>query len=178
MKLFALYLLASLDGLLCGFHTAAGRCPLIRTRSYYVRALFRGFLAAQFASLLGLLSLLFFLSFSSHRFELRGDLESSAARMLWVFLPYAFIVLLSLSLRLMPSTDLRSATSVFALGPLTAIRPVTMIVGVSSGIYSSRFWESRALSLIVLALMLSVESVLDHLAVHKQSLEISEHIRK
>jgi hypothetical protein len=26
--------------------------------------------------------------------------------------------------------------------------------------------------------MLSVESVLDHLAAHKQSLEISEHIRK
>jgi hypothetical protein len=118
VKLFALYLLASLDGLLCGFRTAAGRCPLIRTRSYYVRALFRGFLAAQFATLLGLLSLLFFLSFSSHRFELRGDLESSAARMLWVFLPYAFIVLLSLSLRLVPSTDLRAPLASLRSGHL------------------------------------------------------------
>ena len=115
-----------------------------------MRALVRGLLAAQVASLLGLLSLFLVLRFSSHSIELPADLESSAGRMLWIFLPYAAIALLSLSLRFVPPTDLRSATSVFALGPLTAVRPVIMIVGVLAGIYSSLFWQTRILGVIVL----------------------------
>ena len=83
-------------------------------------ALVRGLLAAQAASLLGLLSLFLVLSFyvaPPLRF-VRTWNKSSAGRMLWIFLPYAAIVLLSLSLRLvLVLTDLRSATSVFVLGP-------------------------------------------------------------
>ena len=177
MTLLVLYLLAILDGLLCGCRTAMGRCPLIRTYSYYVRALMRGFVAAQIASLLGLLALFLVFNFSAHRNELRGDLELSAGHMLWIFLPYAAVVLFSLALRLVPSTDLRSATSVFALGPLTAIRPIVMAIGVLSGIYSSHFWETRVLGLTVLGLMLSVELVLNYLADRKQTREILEHVR-
>jgi hypothetical protein len=176
VTLLVLYFLASLDGLLCGCRTSMGRCPLIRTRPYYMRALVQGLLAAQVASLLGLLSLFLVLRFSSHRIELRADLESSAGRMLWIFLPYAAIVLLSLSLRLVPSTDLRSATSVFALGPLTAVRPI-MMVGVLAGIYSSLFWQTRILGVIVLLLMLSIEVVLNYFAARKQAAEILEHLQ-
>jgi len=140
-------------------------------------ALVRGLLAAQAASLLGLLSLFLVLSFSSHPTALRTDLESSAGRMLWIFLPYAAIVLLSLSLRLVPSTDLRSATSVFVLGPLTAVRPVIMIVGVLAGIYSSLFWQTRILGVIVLLLMLSIEIVLNYFASRKQAAEILERLQ-
>jgi len=54
-----------------------------------------------------------------------------------------------------------------------------MIVGASSGIYSAASGKAAHLGLIVLALMLSVESVLrPSLAAHKQSLEISEHIQQ
>jgi len=176
MTLLVLYLLASLDGLLCGCRTAMGRCPLIHTQWYYVRALLRGFLAAQLASFVGLLFLFLVVSFSSHRAELRDDLQSSAGRMLWVFLPYAATVLFSLSLRLVPSIDLRSATSVFALGPLTAIRPVIMIAGVLTGIYSSRFWETRILGFVVLFLMLAIEGVLNYFAARKQATEILERV--
>ena len=174
MTLLVLYFLASLDGLLCGCRTSMGRCPLIRTRSYYMRTLVRGLLAAQAASLLGLLSLFLVLRFSSHSIALRADLESSAGRMLLIFLPYAAIVLLSLSLRFVPSIDLRSATSVFALGPLTAVRPVIMIVGVLAGIYSSLFWQTRILGVIVLLLMFSIEVVLNYFAARKQAAEILE----
>ena len=43
----------------------------------------------------------------------------------------------SLMLRVIPSTDLRSATSVFALGPLSAIRSLAMIVVVVYGVAPS-----------------------------------------
>jgi len=106
VKLFALYLLASFGWTIVRFPHGGRPLPADTNTLLLMYAHCSGvFLAAQFASLLGLLSLLFLpVVFPSHRFELRGDLESSAARMLWVFLPYAFIVLLSLSLLLMPST--------------------------------------------------------------------------
>jgi hypothetical protein len=44
----------------------------------------------------------------------------------WIFVPYAIAVVGSLMLSVIPSTDLRSATSVFALGPLSAIRSLVM----------------------------------------------------
>jgi len=73
-----------------------------------------------------LLALLLAVRFSRHRGELRADLEAAAGRMLWIFVPYAIAVVGSLMLRVIPSTDLRSATSVFALGPLSAIRSLVM----------------------------------------------------
>jgi hypothetical protein len=169
MTLVILYFLASLDGLLCGCRTAMGRCPLIRQNSYYARALVGGFLAARAASLLSLMALLFVLLLSPHRAQLRTNLEAAASRMLWVFLPYAVAVFSALALRLLPSTDIGSATSVFALGPLTAIRPVLMIVGVIGGVYPANFWEIRFLGVLS---MLSVEVVLNLLASRRQALQI------
>src|ERR1700756_2115596 len=119
MTLLILYLLASLDGLLCGCRAAMGRCPLIRLRPYYVVALLRGFFAAQVASLIAIIALALVFLLTPHRGELRGDLELAARRILWTFLPYAATVLFSLAVRLLPSTDIRSASSVFLLGPLT-----------------------------------------------------------
>jgi len=113
-------------------------------------------------------------SLSSHRAELRTDLEAAAARMLWIFVPYAAAVVGSLALRILPSTDLRSATSVFALGPFTAIRPVIMIVGVLYGIAASRLMETRLLGLFVLSLMLSLEYFLNRSAGFRQAREIRQ----
>jgi len=93
--------------------------------------------------------------------------------MLWIFLPYATAVLSALALRLLPSTDIRSASSVFFLGPLTAIRPFLMFVGVLFGIYSARLWEARFLGLFVLTLMLSIEAILNRQAALRQSRQIS-----
>ncbi len=94
--------------------------------------------------------------------------------MLWVFLPYAAVVLLSLALRLLPSIDIRSATSVFVLGPLTAIRPLVMIFGVLYGISASALHSTQLLGGFILLLMLSLEFALNRMAYRKQVREIAQ----
>jgi hypothetical protein len=106
------------------------------------------------------------------RAGLRTDLEAAAERMLWIFLPYAALVIGNILLRLIPSTDIRSATSVMMLGPLTAIRPLVMATGVLYGISASRLWETRTLGLLILALMLSLEFALNLRAAREQRREI------
>jgi len=172
MKLLALYLMALLDGLLCGGRVSMGRCALIHKRAYFVRSLIRGLIAAQVISTIALLALLAVAGLSSHRSALLADLQASAERMLWVFVPYAFAVLGSLALRIIPSTDLRSATSVFGLGPFTAIRPLIMIAGIFYGVAPSHLLETRLLGLFVLLLMLSLEYSLNRSAAKMQANEI------
>lgn len=169
-----LYLLALLDGILCGIRTSMGRCPLIRKRSYYFQALIRGLIGAQVVSMLALAALLVTIAYSAHRGALRADLDSAAGRMLWVFLPYGVLVLFNLALRLIPSTDIRSATSVLMLGPLTAIRPLVMIAGVLYGISASKLVQTRLLGSFVLALMLSLEFALNRRAARIQAAQIRE----
>jgi hypothetical protein len=174
LTLIVLYLLALTDGLLCGLRTAMGRCPLIRKSEYYRKAAVRGVAAAQVVSIAALIALLAAIAVSSHRDILRDDLELAAGRMLWVFLPYAGLSLVSLALRIVPSVDIRSATSVFLLGPLTYIRPYVMIAGVVYGIFGSRLWETRMLGLFILALMLLLEFALNLRAARAQRNEIRE----
>ena len=88
-----------------------------------------------------------------------------------VFIPYAALVLGNLLLRLVPSVEIRSATSVMMQGPLTAIRPLVMIVGVHDGISHSALVETRLLGLFVLALMLGDEYALHLDAARRQSRE-------
>jgi hypothetical protein len=161
MTLLVLYLLASLDGAFCGFRTSMGRHPYIQQGRYYTMAVLRGTLAAQIASWASLFVLLAAMAYSENRTALRSDLEAAAARMLLVFLPYAALVVLNLALRLVPSTDLRSATSVLFLGPLTALRPFLMIAGVLFGIWRAQLRATILLGLFVLALMLSLEFALN-----------------
>ena len=174
MTLLILYLLALLDGLLCGLRASMGRCPLLRKRGYYARALLRGIVGGQIISTLALAALLATAAFTTHRDGLRADLELGAGRMLRIFVPYAALVLFNLALRLLPSTDIRSATSVLMLGPLTAIRPLVMIVGVLYGISESHLMETRILGLFILALMLSLEFVLNRRAGRAQAMQIRQ----
>jgi len=172
LTLLALYLLALLDGLLCGLRSSMGRSAVIRKTGYYWRAAFQGVAGAQVISTLALMVLLVVAASSSHRDAVRVDLEGAASRMLWVFVPYAVLVLANLALRLVPSNDIRSATSVFMLGPLTAIRPLVMIAGVFYGMFSSRLLETRLLGMFVLLLMLSLEYALNRRADRRQEREI------
>ena len=172
MTLLTLYLLALLDGLLCGLRTSMGRCPLIQKRSYYTRALIGGIVGAQIVGTLALAALLLTRALSREHSALRADLELTAGRMLLVFLPFAALVLFNLALRLIPSTDIRSATSVFMLGPLTAIRPLVLIAGVVYGISASHLAATRFLALFILALMLSLEFALNRRAARAQALQI------
>jgi hypothetical protein len=173
MTLVALYLLATLDGALCGFRAFAGRSALIYKRRYYTRAMVRGAIAAQIASFLSLFPLLLSIAVSHHRAELRADLESAAGRMLWVFLPYAAAVLINLALRALPSTDIRASTSVMVLGPLTGLRPFVMIAGVLFGIWSATLVETKLLGMFVLMGMLSLETFLNRIATRLQERDLA-----
>lgn len=170
--LFVLYVLALLDGLLCGARVCMGRSATIKKRHYYLRATLRGVVGAQIVSIIALAALLFVMGLSKHMTILRGDLDHASRRMALIFIPYATVVLGNILLRLVPSTDIRSATSVMMLGPLTAIPPLVMITGVMYGIWSSELPETRLLGLFVLALMLSLEYVLNVLAAHRQAREL------
>ena len=83
-------------------------------------------------------------------------------------------MLFNLALRLLPSTDLRRATSVLMLGPLTAIRPLVMVAGVLYGISGTHLMETRLLGLFILALMLSLEFFLNRRAARAQSAQIRQ----
>ena len=172
MTLVILYLLATVDGALCGFRVVGGRSPLIRKRMFYARAVVRGMVAAQVASLIALSLLALTVAFLPAAHLLRPDLERAASRMLWVFVPYAIAVLSNLALRVLPSTDIRSATSVMVLGPLTALRPFVMIAGVLYGIWPAHLLATRLLGLFVLALMLLLETALNRVAAHHQQREM------
>jgi len=161
MTLLFLYLLASLDGALCGFRSSMGRYPYIHKIRFYTMSMLRGVLAAQIASWLSLFALAIAIGASPDKTLLRHDLEVSAARMLLIFRPYAALVMFNLALRLVPSTDLRSATSVVFLGPLTFLRPFVMIAGVLFGIWQAQLHATIFLGLFVLILMLSIEFLLN-----------------
>jgi len=173
MTLALLYVMALLDGLLCGARVSMGRSAVIRKRSYYVRAQLRGLVGAQVVSSIALTALLAVALTSTHRAVLRADLETVAGRMLRIFVPYAALVLGNIVLRLVPSTDIRSVTSVVMLGPLTAIRPLVMLAGVLYGISASAMWETRFLGLFILALMLALEFALNLHAAREQAREIN-----
>jgi hypothetical protein len=174
MTLLILYLLALLDGVLCGLRTAMGRNALIGKRWYYVRATIRGLVGAQIVATLALGALILVVLISPNLGELHVDLESAAGRMLRIFLPYAALVLGSLAMRGLPSTDIRSASSVFFLGPLTAIRPAVMVAGVGYGIWGSRLVETRVLGLIILGLMLFLEYFLNRWMARVQTKQIAK----
>jgi hypothetical protein len=164
LSLVVLYALATLDGAFCGYRAAAGRNALIDKRRYYRRALLRGAALVQGAVVIVGVTLACVLTFSSGQAGLAADLLAAARRMLFVYVPYAAVALIAFAVRLLPSVDFRSATSVFVFGPLTALRPLVAVVGVIYGILPASRTQTRLLGIIVLALMFSVQWSLDRKA--------------
>ncbi|MBZ5522718.1 MAG: hypothetical protein LAP21_10815 [Acidobacteriia bacterium] len=103
-------------------------------------------------------------AFSSERAALVRDMLAAAARMLSVYLPYAAVALIAFAVRLLPSVDFRSATSVFVFGPMTALRPIVALAGVIYGILPATRTQTSFLAVIVLALLFAVQGVLDRAA--------------
>lgn len=170
MILVVLYLLACVDGAFCGFRAVAGRSGLINKNWFYFRAMLRGAASVQVPALISGLALLVCLRLSSDRPIVVVDLMHAAERMLMVYVPYAVIVFAAFLLRWFPSVDVRSATSVMILGPLTPLRPVVCIAGVFYGILPAHTAQTRAFGVLVLILMLGIEPFLNRIAVRRQLL--------
>lgn len=158
-----LYLLATIDAACCGYRAAAGRSALIRKSSYYRRAILRGLLFGQAAVLIAGLVVLLLFTLSSDRASLISDLLEAGRRLLIVYLPYAAAVLMAFALRLIPSVDLRSMTSLLIFGPFMLIRPLVAVAGVAWAIIAVPRIEVFGLGLLILFLMLSLEPFLGRL---------------
>lgn len=81
-----------------------------------------------------------------------SELWAAAWRMVTVYGPYATVLLVSLLVRLLPSVDVRSASSVIVFGPLTLIRPFVILAGAIYGPFTSSRLEVVALGAWVVTL--------------------------
>ena len=160
MIVFLLWLLATLDSAFIGYREAAGRNALIEKKAYYRHALIRGALFGQLAALIvGAIAAVALLTSDNAR-ELFGKLELIGARMLLVYIPYALIILIALSIRAFPSVDIRSITSTLIFGPFTLIRPVVVLLGAVWGILAAPGAITIVLVVLIVCLMLGLEWVL------------------
>jgi hypothetical protein len=153
----ALCLLALLDGALCGFRAAAGRSGLVRKRAYYLRAVGRGFLAVALTlvPLIALTALLL-----SRSPQLEADFAAAGRAALFVYGPYATLVLCALALWAIPALDVRTLATVIILGPFTMLRPLVVAAGLVAAAFARPRLEVTLLVVCVGALMLSIERLL------------------
>jgi hypothetical protein len=163
MIVFLLWLLATLDSAFIGYREAAGRNALIEKKAYYRHALIRGALFGQLAVLFAGVITAIALASSDNARELFGKLESIGARMLLVYIPYALIILITLSIRALPSVDIRSITSTVIFGPFTLIRPLVVLLGAAWGILAAPGAITIALVVVIVCLMLGLEWTLGRL---------------
>ena len=158
-----LWLLATVDSAFIGYREAAGRNALIEKKTYYRHALIRGALVGQLAVLIVGVITAIVLANSNDARELFGKLELIGAHMLLVYIPYAVIILITLSIRALPSVDIRSITSTVIFGPFTLIRPLVVLLGAVWGILAAPGAVTVALVVLIVCLMLGLEWTLGRL---------------
>ena len=156
-----LYLLATCDAAFSGYRAAAGWNALLFKRGYYLRAMVGGALWGQLAVapaglVAGLLAM-----WSHSPSQVLDDYSTAGARLVQVYLPYAGLIGLAFLLRLVPSVDVRSMTSVLVFGPLTLLRPVVAVGGVVWALFQVPRAEVAVTAAVVLAMMLSLERFLE-----------------
>lgn len=157
---FLLWLLATIDSAFIGYREAAGRNALIEKRAYYRRALLRGALFGQVAVLtVGAITAIVLAAASDPR-ALFSEMEIVGARMLSVYIPYALIILITFCVRVLPSVDIRSITSVLIFGPFTFIRPVVVLLGAIWGVMAASNVITVVIVLVIVGLMLGLDRVL------------------
>lgn len=163
MIFLLLWLLATLDSAFIGFREAAGRSALIKKTVYYRRALIRGALFGQLAVVIvGAIAVVMLTSLDNGR-ALLADFELIGARMLWVYLPYALIILIAMAIRAIPSVDIRSITSTLIFGPFTFIRPLVVLAGAVWGFLAAPNAITGVFVVLIVCLMLGLERILGQL---------------
>ena len=163
MTFVLLWLLATLDSAAIGYRDAAGRNALIEKRDYYRWAMIRGALFGQVAVALVGVVVVGMLVLSPEPAKLLASFEQVAARMLIVYVPYALILIITFSIRAIPSVDVRSITSVLVFGPFTLIRPLVVLAGAVWGVLAAPTVHVLILMVLIVFLMLGMEYSLDKL---------------
>lgn len=161
MIAFLLWLLATIDAAFVGYREAAGRNALIDKKKYYLKAMLRGAIFGQIAVLISLAVILILLALSNEPAQFLEDLQNAGKRMLFVYIPFALIILAAFVIRLYPSVDIKSITSTVIFGPFTLLRPIVAVAGIIYGFINAPTIPVIFLSLIVLILMLGLEKFLE-----------------
>lgn len=156
MTALLLWALASVDAAFIGYREAAGRSALIDKGGYYRRAMIRGAVFGQVAVGVVGAAAAVALALSPEPRTLVSELQVMGSRMLTVYVPYALIILIAFAVRVAPSVDLRSITSVLIFGPFTLIRPLVVVAGVVWGFLSAPSLVTLSLGLLILSLMLGL----------------------
>lgn len=156
-----LYLLAVCDAAFCGYRAVAGRNALLFKRDYYLRSMARGALWGQAAVAVAGVAAGLLLAASHAPEQLLNDFAEAGVRLLEVYLPYAVLIGLAFTVRIVPSVDVRSLTSVLVFGPLTLIRPAVAVAGFAWALYHVARVEVGIMAGIVLPLMLLLERFLE-----------------
>lgn len=159
-----LALLAIVDAAFAGFRAAAGRNARIFKRAYYARSMLVGTLFGMMlvAVLAGVTLLL--VAASADPAQRYAELVSVGSRMLWVFVPYAALVLSALGLYLFSDHDLRAFATVAILGPFTLLRPWVIALAAAVGLCASVDRVTWILTLVACSSVLLSGRVLDRRA--------------
>ena len=163
MTFLLLWLLATFDSAAIGYRDAAGRNALIEKRDYYRHAMIRGALVGQVAVAIVGVVLIVMLVLSPQPASLYASFEQVATRMLLIYIPYALILIITFSIRAIPSVDVRSITSVLVFGPFTLIRPLVVLAGAVWGVLAAPTVTVLILMILIVSLMLGMEYSLDKL---------------
>ena len=156
-----LYLLALIDCAFCGYRAAAGKSALIQKQAYYQRAMLRGALYGHIPLVLAGIVVGITVRSSPSPAQRLIEFRIAGSGMLLVYVPYAAMIDLAFVIRALPSVDIKSLTSVVIFGPLTLIRPLVAAAGIVLGMLAVPRPSLMMVGLVVLALMLSFEPLLD-----------------
>jgi hypothetical protein len=160
----ALAFLATVDTACVGYRVSAGRNALIRKQRYYRRAMLRGALLGQVAIGIALAVIGVVAATATDGRQLEADLATAGGAMLRVYVPYAAVIAIGFAFRLVRSVDVRCLTSTLIFGPLVLVRPLVAVAGGVAAVVAAPRPSIALLAGIVLAMMLSLEPVLNWFA--------------
>jgi hypothetical protein len=145
----ALAILVAIDGAGSGFRAAAGRSARIDKLGWYARAMARGV-----ACSIAVMALALVFAWWVADAEFWASSASIAWRCATIYGLVGAPVIALLIMRMIPSVDLRSISSTLVFGPLTALRPIIVVIGAWPALEAGG-WHAILAAFIVCAMLLA-----------------------
>ena len=152
-----LVVLALFDVLLSGFRAAAGRDGRIGKGPYYRAAIMRGgwsgvLLIAANAALVGIL-----VATAMEPAVAWQELQDAGAHAIAVFAVFATLTLIAILFWFAPVRELRIVPTLLVMGPLTVLRPVVIVGGLTWAALGAAHWRTWLVAAIAGASMIGIE---------------------
>lgn len=161
MEAILLGILVLLDAVFAGFRASAGRNARIYKLDYYLRASWLGFGVGGLAIGIAAAPVAFSLLHATAPERQLSQYLDVARNLLWVFAPYATLVLTAMALWTYPHPRIRTLASVLVLGPLTFLRRPVIVAGLLLALLMASEWTLRLACLFAVCIQLGIEPVLN-----------------